>query len=348
MSTQRPAQPSIANQTSATFSATSRVVAFGEILWDLLPTGKKLGGAPVNFLYHAQTLGADVRPLTRIGSDALGDEIRERLDALVLSPQFLQISPDAPTGTVAVSLDAAGTPTYRIVENVAWDEIAVDAETADALVRFLTEENAASAFYFGSLALRSETNKRSLTQILERLPRSVLRVCDLNLRAPFYSRAVVESTLNAADVFKLNDAEAVELDALFADLEAPTLGRFADDAGSLTAPDSPEVAAALADWAARWRRRFNLRTLILTCGGAGAWIFDETGSAFASAAPVERIADTVGAGDSFAAVCVVGLLSGRSVAEIVAAASRRASFVCSQEGGTPTIPPEAADPFAAV
>lgn len=348
MSTQRPAQPSIANQTPATFSATSRIVAFGEILWDLLPTGKKLGGAPVNFLYHAQTLGADVRPLTRIGSDALGDEIRERLDALVLSPQFLQISPDAPTGTVAVSLDAAGTPTYRIVENVAWDEIAVDAETADALVRFLTEENAASAFYFGSLALRSETNKRSLTQILERLPRSVLRVCDLNLRAPFYSRAVVESTLNAADVFKLNDAEAVELDALFADLEAPTLGRFADDAGSLTAPDSPEVAAALADWAARWRRRFNLRTLILTCGGAGAWIFDETGSAFASAAPVERIADTVGAGDSFAAVCVVGLLSGRSVAEIVAAASRRASFVCSQEGGTPTIPPEAADPFAAV
>lgn len=329
-------------------SAPLRIVAFGEILWDLLPTGKKLGGAPVNFLYHSQTLGADVRALTRIGADPLGDEIRERLDALALSPQFLQISPNAPTGTVAVSLDAAGTPTYRIVENVAWDEIAVDAETADALARFLTEENAASAFYFGSLALRSETNRRSLTQILERLPRSVLRVCDLNLRAPFYSRDVVESTLNAADVFKLNDAEAVELDALFADLEPPTLARFADAAGSLTAPDSPEVAAALADWAARWRRRFNLRTLVLTCGGAGAWLFDETGSAFAPAAPVERIADTVGAGDSFAAVCVVGLLSGRPIGEIVDAASRRASFVCSQEGGTPSIPPEVADPFAPV
>lgn len=329
-------------------SAPPRIVAFGEILWDLLPTGKKLGGAPVNFLYHSQTLGADVRALTRIGDDQLGAEIRERLDALALSTQFLQISPDAPTGTVAVSLDAAGTPTYRIVENVAWDEIAVDAETADALVRFLTEKNAASAVYFGSLALRSKTNRRSLTRILERLPRFVLRVCDLNLRAPFYSRDVVESTLNAADVFKLNDAEAVELDALFADFEAPTLNRFADDAGSLTAPDSPEVAAALADWAARWRRRFDLRTLVLTCGGAGAWIFDETGSAFAPAAPVKRIADTVGAGDSFAAVCVVGLLSGRSVAEIVDAASRRASFVCSQEGGTPSIPPEAADPFAAV
>ena len=322
-----------------------RIVAFGEILWDLLPTGKKLGGAPVNFLYHAQTLGADVRALTRIGADPLGDEIRSRLDALALSPQFLQISPDSPTGTVAVSLDAAGTPTYRIVENVAWDEIAVDAETADALVRFLTEENAVSAFYFGSLALRSETNRRSLNLLLERLPDDVLRVCDLNLRAPFYSREVIESTLNAADVFKLNDAEAVELDALFADLEPPTLARFADDAGSLTAPNSPEVAAALADWAARWRRRFNLRTLVLTCGGSGAWIFDETGSAFVPAAPVERIADTVGAGDSFAAVCVVGLLSGRPIAEIVDAASRRASFVCSQEGGTPPIPPEAAAPF---
>jgi len=333
---------------SASASAPLRIVAFGEILWDLLPTGKKLGGAPVNFLYHSQTLGADVRALTRIGDDPLGAEIRERLDALALSTQFLQISPNAPTGTVAVSLDAAGTPTYRVVENVAWDEIDVDAETADALVRFLTEENAASAFYFGSLALRSETNRRSLTRILERLPRSVLRVCDLNLRAPFYSREVVESTLNAADVFKLNDAEAVELDALFSDVEPPTLGRFADDAGSLTAPDSPEVAAALADWAARWRRRFNLRTLVLTCGGSGAWIFDETGSAFAPAAPVERIADAVGAGDSFAAVSVVGLLSGRPIGEIVDAASRRASFVCSQEGGTPSIPPEAADPFAAV
>ena len=329
-------------------SAPLRIVAFGEILWDLLPTGKKLGGAPVNFLYHSQTLGADVRALTRIGDDPLGAEIRERLDALALSPQFLQISSDAPTGTVAVSLDAAGTPTYRIVENVAWDEIAVDAETADALVRFLTEENAASAFYFGSLALRSETNRKTLNLLLERFPRNVLRVCDLNLRAPFYSRDVVESTLNAADVFKLNDAEAVELDALFSDVEPSTLSRFADAAGSLTAPDSPEVAAALADWAARWRRRFNLRTLILTCGGNGAWIFDETGFAFAPAAPVERIADTVGAGDSFAAVCVVGLLSGRSVAEIVDAASRRASFVCSREGGTPAIPPEAADPFVAL
>lgn len=329
-------------------SAPLRIVAFGEILWDLLPTGKKLGGAPVNFLYHSQTLGADVRALTRIGADPLGDEIRARLDALALSPQFLQIFPDAPTGTVAVSLDAVGTPTYRIVENVAWDEIAVDAETADALVRFLTEENAVSAFYFGSLALRSETNRRSLNLLLERLPADVLRVCDLNLRAPFYSREVIESTLNVADVFKLNDAEAVELDALFADLEPPTLARFSDEAGSLIKPNSPEVAAALADWAARWRRRFDLRTLVLTCGGSGAWIFDETGSAFAPAAPVERIADTVGAGDSFAAVCVVGLLSGRPIAEIVDAASRRASFVCSQEGGTPSIPPEAADPFAVV
>ena len=325
-----------------------RIVAFGEILWDLLPTGKKLGGAPVNFLYHSQTLGADVRALTRIGADPLGDEIRSRLDALALSPQFLQISPDAPTGTVAVSLDAAGTPTYRIVENVAWDEIAVDAETADAVARFLTEENAVSAFYFGSLALRSATNRRSLNLLLKRLPADVLRVCDLNLRAPFYSREVVEATLTAADVFKLNDAEAVELDALFADLEPPTLARFADDAGSLTAPNSPEVAAALADWAARWRRRFNLRTLVLTCGGRGAWIFDATGSAFAPAAPVEPIADTVGAGDSFAAVCVVGLLSGRPIAEIVDAASRRASFVCSQEGGTPPIPPEAVAPFDAL
>lgn len=331
-------------------SAPLRVVAFGEILWDMLPAGKKLGGAPVNFLYHSQTLGAEVRPLTRIGADELGREIRAVLDKLGFSPETLstlQTSPTAPTGTVAVTLDANGSPSYEIVKNVAWDEIAVDDATEAAIVRFLTEKSAAipSFFYFGSLALRSETNRRSLAQILAALPPSVVRVCDLNLRAPFFSREIIELALTDADVFKLNDAEATLLDEMLTDADFPSvLRRFAAEDGSLGTDDSPEFRAALRDWATRLRRRFDLKTLVLTLGSRGAFLFDGAETAFSPSFPVEP-KDSVGAGDAFSAVCLVGLARKLPAEKIVSAASRRAAFVCSREGATPPIPPELSDAF---
>ena len=327
-------------------SRETRILAFGEILWDMLPTGRKLGGAPVNFLYHAHQLGASVQALTKIGNDPLGREILDRLKSLSIPTDFLQISPKAPTGTVQVALDSSGSPSYEIIRDVAWDEIEIGDDALKSVRDFLTQQDAMSAFYFGSLALRSKQNRSGIEKILALLPDDVVKVCDLNLRAPFYTPEVIEFTLRSADVFKLNDAEALELEDLFeeksSDRNALSEALNAIESGAKL--DS--VANALNAWASRWRKRFGLRSIILTCGGRGAYLFDDEGCSCASSPRVD-VMDTVGAGDSFAAVCVVGLLQGRSREELVQAAVRRAAFVCSQEGGTPAIPSEESNPFTA-
>ncbi len=333
------------NSTSTAFPI--QILAFGELLWDMLPTGKKLGGAPVNFSYHAQTLGANVRSLTRIGPDDLGREITERFVKLGLSQDALQTSSTAPTGTVDVKLDAKGDPTYSIVENVAWDEINVDSEVIAQIKTFLDPFKAKSAFYFGSLALRSSNNKVAVTNIISALPPEVLRVCDLNLRAPFFDRETVEFTLDKADVFKLNDLEAVELSKMFADKTVDRLSALADTSGSLSVSivsDFARVKQELSAWAQDWLSTFNLTHIILTCGSEGAFIFDQENVVYAPSQKVD-VKDCVGAGDSFAAVCTVGILRSEPLPKIIEAASERAAFVCSQEGGTPSIPQELTRPF---
>lgn len=324
----------------------ARIVAFGEILWDMLPTGPKLGGAPVNFLYHARVIGANVQALTRIGDDQLGRDILARLDELQLPTEFVQISKTAPTGVVDVTLDAIGNPTYKIVENVAWDEIEVDDKIAEETLKFLSG-SPASAFYFGSLALRTNGNREALERLILQLPSGVLRVCDLNIRPPFYSKEIVDFALRHSDVFKLNDVEAVELDALFADRTPSLLAALADadkGLGGAITTRKAEADAVLAQWAENWQNKFGLKTIILTCGAHGAYLFNEGRISYAPSIPV-TVADAVGAGDSFAAVCVVGILTGESDDVIVKAASTRAAFVCSQSGGTPKIPAENANPF---
>jgi len=319
-----------------------KILAFGEILWDMLPSGRKLGGAPVNFLYHASTVGADVRALTRIGKDELGREILENVERLNLSTEFLQFDSEARTGVVEVVLDANGTPSYQIVQNVAWDNIEIDAGTARKIADFFDDETP-SALCFGSLALRSENNMRSIRRLTELTPRNVKRFCDLNLRAPFFSRDVVEFATKEADVFKLNDDEALELDRLF---DMKTL-----DPSFVEALKDPEVRAELesdADrdvkrafraWASWWQERYNIETIILTCGANGAFIFSRTETRYAPSAPT-IVKDSVGAGDAFAALCAVGLLRDVPLEKIVQVAAKRAAFVCTQDGGTPNVPKE--------
>lgn len=328
-----------------------RILTFGEILWDILPEGKKLGGAPVNFSYHAKTQGADVRLLTRIGADYLGREIQERLSALGLSQDALQISPTAPTGTVDVLLDANGNPTYRIVENVAWDEIKVDPSVIMDVKNFLNFPKAPKAFYFGSLALRSTNNKESFKELLQSIFPDVLRICDLNLRAPFYDRETIEFTLDVADVYKLNDLEAIELSKMFSNVLPDRLSVLADEnkslAGSIVS-NFDITKKMITIWADDWFKAFHLTNIILTCGSEGAFIIENNSSRenifYAPASKVD-VKDCVGAGDSFTAVCTVGLLARQPLQKIVDAASKRAAFVCSREGGTPEIPDELAKPF---
>jgi len=172
----------------------------GEILWDLLPTGAQMGGAPANFAYHARALGAEAGVVTRVGSDALGQALQRRLEAWRLPLDLVQVDAQAPTGTVTVALSGEGIPSYTIHEPVAWDRL----EPTDAT---LSAARGAAAICFGSLAQRAEPSRGTIHHPLRLSPAGALRIFDINLRQHFYSREVIEASLRLANVLKLNETE---------------------------------------------------------------------------------------------------------------------------------------------
>ncbi|WP_237722563.1 PfkB family carbohydrate kinase, partial [Singulisphaera acidiphila] len=181
-----------------------KILAVGEVLWDLLPTGKQLGGAPANFTFHCRSLGALAGLVTRVGDDDLGRQVLERFRLLSLPTETVQVDPTWPTGTVSVTLAADGQPRFTIHEHVAWDRIGAD-EAGLALAR------AADAVCFGSLAQRSEPARRAIRSLVSAARPEALRVFDVNLRPPFIDRDVIAYSLKLADVLKLNDVELPEL-----------------------------------------------------------------------------------------------------------------------------------------
>ena len=281
-----------------------KILSIGEALWDLLPSGRKIGGAPANFAFHCMQLGADVRMLTRVGTDDLGREIIEFYRSLGLSTEFVSKDPDAPTGTVGVELSEEGQPKYTIHENVAWDKI----DTSDIAIQ---SAQSADAIYFGSLAARSETTFQTIQALVAQTQPSALRVLDLNLRDPFVDRNVIKTMLRLANILKLNDEELTRLAAMF------------DVPGNKTKQH--------ADW---FIQNYGLNTLVLTCGSRGSRIFNGGKEYFCDCQRVE-VVDTVGAGDAFTAMVVVGLLSGWSIEVINERANAIAAFVCTQSGATP-------------
>ena len=285
---------------------THRILAVGEVLWDLLPQGKQLGGAPANFTYHCRSLGADARLVSRVGADDLGRAVEERLRELGLPTETLQRDPGAPTGTVDVVLAADGQPQYTIREGVAWDRIAADAGAMAAA-------NRAHAVCFGSLAQRSTVSRGAIRELVAGAPAGALRVLDVNLRPPFVDREVVAASLELADVLKLNDQELPVLAGMF--------GIAGDD------------RAAMAGLA----RRFDLAMVALTRGEGGSLLMADDGWSECPGLKVE-VADTIGAGDAFTAALVVGRLEGRPLEEVNRHANAIAAFVCSRPGGTPTLP----------
>ena len=284
------------------------VVGIGELLWDMLPAGKQLGGAPANFAYHARAMGTDAIVVSCVGDDALGREILNRLGALGLDRRYVAVHPSAPTGTVEVRLDDKGVPDFIIRRDVAWDCIPMSEGMVELARR-------ADAVCFGSLAQRGEVSRRTIGEFLKATGEGCLRVFDINLRQTFFSKEVVEESLGAADVLKLNDAEL------------PVVARLLGLAES-----EREAMEGLMG-------RYGLRMVALTRGGEGSRLY-VPGKVFEHPGYRAEVVDTVGAGDAFTAALTVGLLRGEEPGRINERANRLASFVCSKSGGTPEIAAE--------
>jgi fructokinase len=291
------------------------LIGLGEILWDLLPSGRQLGGAPANFAYHAKALGANGTIISRVGSDQNGADILSRLRELGLSTDLIQIDSDVPTGTVSVELESDGQPRYIIHQNVAWDRIAAKPET-------LRTAASGDAICFGTLAQRSETSRTSIHAILSQTKPETLRILDVNLRQSFYSGESIDRSLGTANILKINDAEL------------PVLARFL----SLTG----DVRSQLAELA----NRYSLELIALTRGAHGSLLFANGRWSEHNGVPT-NVADTIGAGDSFTAAMALGYLSRWDLDKINEHANRVAAFVASRAGATPDLPPELREPFAA-
>lgn len=283
-----------------------KVIAIGETVWDMLPAGKQLGGAPLNFAFFAKELGADAYAVSAIGNDSLGDETFGVASATGVNLDRLQRN-DLPTSRVLVTLDEKGIPQYEIVEGVAWDAM----ECSDADVELMKD---ASVVCWGSLAQRCEKSRRSVLAMLEAAPQDCMKVFDINIRQHYYSREVIETSLAHADILKLNEDELP--------LVADMLGLQGED---------KEVVAELME-------RYSLRYLVYTHGADFSEVYASDGAYSHVPTPKVEVADTVGAGDSFTAVFITSLLKGASLSEAHAKAVEVSAFVCTQHGAINPLP----------
>ncbi len=285
-----------------------RIAGIGEILWDMFPDGGRLGGAPTNFACHCHQLGAEAYPVSRVGDDELGRQTRAELEQRGVSADFVQESATHPTGRVLVTLDGAGKPTYQILEDMAWDHLAFTPELK-TLARSL------DAACFGVLAQRSCTSRETIQSILREMPEGSIRILDVNLRAPFYSKELVETSLGLATILKLSDEEL------------PVLAGYFD----LTGDVNRQLAAL--------RERFGLDLVAYTRGSDGSILVGADETDETRGLEITAV-DSVGAGDSFTAALCMALLKDASLAEANAFANRVAAFVCSRNGATPELPAE--------
>jgi fructokinase len=285
------------------------IVGMGEALWDVLPEGKKIGGAPANFAYHVSQFGLDSCVVSAVGEDKLGKEILDNFDEKQLTYQIEQVP--YPTGTVQVELDEAGVPCYDIKEGVAWDNIPFTPELEDLARR-------TRAVCFGSLAQRSIVSRETINRFLDTMPEGEdqWKIFDINLRQGFYTKEILCVSMRKCNILKINDEELITLSRMFGwpgiDLE-----------------DKCWILLA----------KFNLRMLILTCGVNGSYVFTPGEISFVETPKVE-VADTVGAGDSFTAAFVAAILKGKSVADAHHLAVKVSAYVCTCNGAMPKLPEE--------
>lgn len=280
----------------------------GEALWDMLPEGKKLGGAPANFAYHVSQLGVNSCVVSAVGDDELGKEILETFKEKKVR-NMIETVP-YPTGTVQVTLDAEGVPQYEIKEGVAWDNIPYTPE----LKALATQTKAVC---FGSLAQRSVVSRNTINRFLDDMPKEgTLRIFDINLRQNFYSKDVLCNSFKKCNILKINDEELVTVSRMFG-------------YPGIDLQDKCWILLA----------KYDLKMLILTCGVNGSYVFVPGSVSFVET-PKVKVADTVGAGDSFTAAFVASILKGKSVSEAHRMAVDVSAYVCTQNGAMPELPAE--------
>lgn len=279
------------------------VVGLGEILWDVFPERKVLGGAPANFAYNISQFGFNGYAVSAIGEDLLGKEILQSLEEKNLN--YLLETTDYPTGTVQVTLSGAGIPQYTISEDVAWDNIPFTAKTENLA-------KSTQAVCFGSLAQRSEVSRATIRKFVQAMPADSLKIFDINLRLDYYDRDIIHQSLLLANMMKLNDEEVVKIAALFG-----------------WSGTEEEICKKLL-------QEYELKILILTKGTQGSYVFTDFKISFLPS-PKVHVADTVGAGDSFTAAFVASYLNGTSIEEAHQLAVEVAAYVCQQHGAMPRL-----------
>lgn len=285
------------------------VVGMGEALWDVLPEGKKIGGAPANFAYHVSQFGLPSCVVSAIGDDALGKEIIENFTSKGLDQLIAEVP--YPTGTVQVEIDQTGIPLYDIKENVAWDNIPYT-EHLDALAK------RTKAVCFGSLAQRNVVSRETINHFLDTMPKDddSLIVFDVNLRQGFYNKEILCKSMQNCNILKINGEELITVSRMFG---------------------YPGIDLQDKCWILLGK--YNLKMLILTCGINGSYVFTPGNVSFQPTPKVE-VADTVGAGDSFTAAFIASILKGKSVTEAHTIAVKTSAFVCTQKGAMTILPPE--------
>ena len=287
-----------------------KIIGIGEALWDCLPEGSKLGGAPANFAYHVSQYGYNACAISALGNDALGDETKNIFKRNHM--KYIMPVVNYPTGTVQVTLDDEGVPTYDIKNGVAWDNIPFtpDIEAAAQQCR---------AVCFGSLAQRSEVSRTTINRFLDATPEKCLKSFDINLRQQFYTKDVICESMHRANILKINDEELVTIGRLFG---------------------YPGLDIENKCWLLLGK--YNLDMLVLTCGVNGSYVFAPDHKSFFETPHVE-VADTVGAGDSFTASFVAAILAGKSIEEAHRLAVDVSAYVCTCAGAMPVIPREYLD-----
>lgn len=288
------------------------VVGMGEALWDVLPEGKKIGGAPANFAYHVSQFSLPSCVVSAVGEDTLGKEITENFTSKGLNQLIAEVP--YPTGTVQVEIDQAGVPQYEIKENVAWDNIPYTSELENLAKK-------TKAVCFGSLAQRNVVSRNTINSFLDAMPRTEdsLVVFDVNLRQGFYNKEILCNSMKRCNILKINDEELVTVSRMFG---------------------YPGIDLQDKCWILLGK--YNLKMLILTCGINGSYVFTPGNVSFQPTPKVE-VADTVGAGDSFTAAFIASILKGKSVQEAHSRAVRTSAYVCTKKGAMPILPPELTD-----